>query len=144
VDDRDCGCTWAKLGFTRHVRDIRSFRKLTGEGITLVGSDLERVLDEVLPARYGGSALDYQFAEEEDERGFTRLILRVAPAIALGDEAEATDFVLKALDQTGSGGMLVQATWRQAGTLRIRRESPTVGGRGKVLPLDIRSRKKAS
>ena len=109
-----------------------------------MGSDLERVLDEVLPARYGGSALDYQFAEEEDERGFTRLILRVAPAIALGDEAEATDFVLKALDQTGSGGMLVQATWRQAGTVRIRRESPTVGGRGKVLPLDIRSRKKAS
>jgi hypothetical protein len=40
--------------------------------------------------------------------------------------------------------MLVQSTWRQAGTLRIRREAPAVGGRGKVLPLDIRRRAKAS
>lgn len=144
VDDRSCGCTWEQLGFPRHLREIRSFRKLTGEGVTLVGSDIERILDELLPARYGGSALDYQFTEEEDERGFTRLILRVSPAIALGDEAEATEFVLQALDGSGSGGMLVQSTWRQAGTLRIRREAPTVGGRGKVLPLDIRRRTKVS
>ena len=27
---------------------IRSFRKLTGEGVTLVGSEMERILDEVL------------------------------------------------------------------------------------------------
>ena len=120
-----------------------SFRKLTGEGITLVGSDIERILDELLPARYGGSALDYQFAEEEDERGFTRLILRVAPHIALGEEAAAVDFVLQALDRSGSGGRAVQATWRQAGTIRIRREPPTVGGRGKVQPLDMRSRARA-
>jgi hypothetical protein len=140
VSNRSCGCTWAQLGFPTHVSDIRSFRKLTGEGITLVGSDIERILDEMLPARYGGSALDYQFAEEEDEKGFTRLILRVAPHIALGDEGAATEFVLQALDQNGSGGRLVQATWRQAGTVRIRREPPTVGGRGKVQPLDMRSR----
>ena len=142
VNQRSCGCTWEKLGFPTHITDIRSFRKLTGEGITLVGSDIERIIDEVLPARYGGSALDYQFTEEEDEKGFTRLVLRVAPHIALGDEAAATDFVLNALDQ-GSGGRLVQATWRQAGTVRIRREPPTVGGRGKVQPLDMRSRVKA-
>ena len=142
VTNRSCGCKWEELGFPTHVTDIRSFRKLTGEGITLVGSDIERIIDEKLPARYGGSALDYQFTEEEDERGFTRLVLRVAPHIALGDEAAATDFVLNALDQ-GSGGRLVQATWRQAGTVRIRRESPTVGGRGKVLPLDMRGRAKA-
>lgn len=144
VEDRSCGCPWEQLGFPRHIREIRSFRKLTGEGVTLVGSDIERILDELLPARYGGSALDYQFTEEEDERGFTRLILRVAPSIALGSEAEATEFVLQALDRSGSGGMLVQSTWRQAGTLRIRREAPAVGGRGKVLPLDIRRRAKAS
>jgi hypothetical protein len=144
VSNRSCGCTWEQLGFPTHVSDIRSFRKLTGEGITLVGTDIERILDELLPARYGGSALDYQFAEEEDERGFTRLILRVAPHVALGDEAAAVDFVLQALDRSGSGGRAVQATWRQAGTVRIRREPPTVGGRGKVQPLDMRSRARAS
>jgi hypothetical protein len=143
VDTNSCGCEWERLGFPRHIRDIRSFRKLTGEGVTLVGSDIERILDELLPARYGGSALDYQFAEEEDERGFTRLILRVRPGIALGDEDAAVDFVLKALDRLGSHGSVVQYTWRKAGTLRIRREAPTTGGRGKLLPLDI-SRAKAS
>ena len=34
VDQRSCGCTWETLGFPTHLRDIRSFRKLTGEGVT--------------------------------------------------------------------------------------------------------------
>jgi hypothetical protein len=140
VDTRPCGCEWERLGFPQHIRDIRSFRKLTGEGVTLVGSDMERILDEFLPSRYGGSALDYQFAEEEDERGFTRLILRVAPTIALGDEGAVVEFVLNALDSLGSAGSVVQYTWRNAGTLRIRREAPTMTGRGKLLPLDMRAR----
>jgi hypothetical protein len=140
VDTQPCGCTWETLGFPVHIRDIRSFRKLTGEGVTLVGSDMERILDEVLPARFGGSALDYQFTEEEDERGFTRLILRVAPSIALGEEAEAIEFILQALERTGGGAAVAQSTWRQAGTLRIRREAPTMTGRGKLMPLDTRRR----
>jgi hypothetical protein len=140
VDTRPCGCPWETLGFPRHIRDIRSFRKLTGEGVTLVGSDMERILDELLPARFGGSALDYQFTEEEDDRGFTRLILRVAPGIALGEEAEALEFVLRSLEQTGGSAAVAQSTWRQAGTLRIRREAPTMTGRGKLMPLDIRKR----
>lgn len=142
VDTKSCGCEWERLGFPTHLRDIRSFRKLTGEGVTLVGSDMEKILDEVLPARYGGSALDYQFAEEEDERGFTRLILRIAPSIALGDERDVVEFVLNALDRLGSNGSVVQYTWRKADALRIRREAPTMTGRGKLMPLDIR--KKAS
>ena len=48
VDTQACGCRWKNSGFCSH-RDIRSFRKLTGEGMTLVGSDIERVLDEFLP-----------------------------------------------------------------------------------------------
>jgi len=140
VDTRPCGCTWETLGYPVHIRDIRSFRKLTGEGVTLVGSDMERILDDVLPKRFGGSALDYQFTEEEDEGGFTRLIVRVAPSIALGDEAEAIEFILRALEQSGGGAAVAQSTWRQAGTLRIRRETPTMTGRGKLMPLDIRKR----
>ena len=142
VNQRSCGCKWEQLGFRTHITEIRSFRKLTGEGMTMVGSDIERIIDELLPARFGGSSLDYQFAEEEDDRGFTRLVLRVAPGIALGDEGVATEFVLNAIDQ-GSAGRHTQATWRQAGTLRIRREAPTVGGRGKVHPIDMRSRIKS-
>ena len=140
VDRRPCGCTWEGLGFGTHLRDIRSFRKLTGEGVTLVGSDIERILDELLPAQYGGSALDYQFAEEEDERGFTRLTLRVAPQVTLPDESEVVEFVLRALNDAGGGSAVAQSLWRQAGTLRLRREQPAMTVRGKMLPLDLRSR----
>jgi hypothetical protein len=141
VDTRPCGCRWESLGFPEHIRDIRSFRKLTGEGVTLVGSDMERILDEVLPARFGGSALDYQFAEEEDERGFTRLTLRVAPSVTLDDEAAAIEVVLGALEHAGAGGLSAQSTYRQAGTLRIRREAPMITNRGKLLPLDVSARR---
>lgn len=141
VDTKPCGCLWESLGFPEHIREIRSFRKLTGEGVTLVGSDMERILDELLPARFGGSALDYQFVEEEDERGFTRLTLRVAPSVTLPNEAEAVEFVLNALEGSGAAGMLAQSTWRQAGTLRIKRETPTMTARGKLMPLDIGARR---
>ena len=140
VDRRPCGCTWETLGFGRHIREIRSFRKLTGEGVTLVGSDMERVLDELLPARFGGTALDYQFVEEEDGRGFTRLTLRVAPQVTLPDESEVVDFVLRALDGAGGGASVAQSIWRQAGTIRLRRETPTMTARGKMLPLDLSAR----
>ena len=136
VDTKPCGCEWERLGFPEHIRDIRSFRKLTGEGVTLVGSDMERILDDLLPARYGGSALDYQFAEEEDEQGFTKLVLRVAPSVALGDEQKAAEFVLGALAKLDAGGALARSTWRQADTIRIRRERPLMTGRGKLMPLD--------
>jgi hypothetical protein len=138
VDRRACGCKWETLGFPVHMSDIRSFRKLTGEGMTLVGSDIERVLDEFLPARYGGSALDYQFAEEEDSRGFTRLILRVAPDISVADEERMIEFVLDSLKQLGGAAAVTEATWRQAGTLSIRREAPAITARGKLIPLDFR------
>lgn len=72
------GCPLEDLGLTDHLRQVRSFSKLTGEGVTLIGSDVVHILEEVLPARYGGSPLDYQMMEVEDEDGFTRLWLLVS------------------------------------------------------------------
>ena len=74
VEERRCGCH-SKPRLPTHVRGVRSYKKLIGEGVTLVGSDMERVIERVLPARFGGSALDYQLAEEEDARGFTRILI---------------------------------------------------------------------
>jgi hypothetical protein len=101
---------------------------------------MERILDELLPARFGGSALDYQFAEEEDMSGFTRLTLRVAPHVVLPDEIEVVEFVLRALEKSGGGAALAQSLWRKAGTMRVRRERPTMTQRGKMMPLDLRTR----
>ena len=135
IDQRPCGCAWERLGYPTHLRGIRSFKKLTGEGITLVGSDVERVIDEVLPARFGGSPLDYQLEETEDERGFTQVVLRIAPHLPNVDEAAAVQLLLDALRRIDAGGASAANAWAQARTIRVRREAPHATARGKVMPL---------
>jgi hypothetical protein len=135
AEQRACGCPLEELGLTQHLLDIRSFRKLTGEGVTLVGSDMVRILEEVLPARFGGSALDYQLEEEETTEGFTRLALRISPRVNLADEAAVIDTVLEALARSGVAADVARSFWKGAGTFRVRREDPQATARGKQLPL---------
>ncbi len=137
VEERRCGCPLEELGFTTHVRDIRSFRKLTGEGITLIGSDMEQILDTVLPARFGGSLVDYQLWEEEDEQGLTRLSLVISPRVRIDDERAVIDTVLQALSRMNSGAEGARAIWAQAGSLRIKRAEPFWTSRGKLMPLHL-------
>jgi hypothetical protein len=137
VEERTCGCAWQELGFRTHLRGIRSFRKLTGEGMTLIGTDMIRILEEDLPRRFGGSPLDYQLLEEEDERGFTRLSIVVSPEVSLSNEADVIDVVLKALESAGHAAALSRTIWGQAQTLRVRRMKPVWTKRGKLMPLHI-------
>ena len=140
VEQRSCGCRWDAFGFHTHMRDIRSYRKLTGEGVTLIGSDMERILEEVLPARFGGTPIDYQLAEEEDEKGFTRLTLLVSPRVSITDESAVVATVLAALQKGDAGAGISGAIWQQAGSLRVRREEPHSTSRGKLMPLHVQSR----
>lgn len=147
IEKRSCGCPLEKLGFTEHLRHIRSFSKLTGEGGTLVGSEMVRVLEEVLPARFGGSPLDYQIIEEEDEHGFTRLSLVVHPKIHIQDDEVVINTVLDALKQNtlecGRGSTAAERTrsiWKQVNTLRVKRMAPILTVHGKMMPLHIAKR----
>jgi hypothetical protein len=140
VEQRSCGCPWDAFGFTTHIREIRSYRKLTGEGVTLIGSDMEHILEEVLPARFGGTPLDYQLAEEEDENGFTRLTILVSPRVTITDESAVVATVHAALQKGDAGSGISGAIWRQAGSLRVRREEPRSTSRGKLLPLHVEGR----
>jgi hypothetical protein len=140
VESRACGCPLEELGYTDHLREIRSFGKLTGEGITLVGSEMLGVLEEILPARFGGSPLDYQLVEEEDPEGFTRLTLRISPRIHLTDERLVTKTILDALAKSSVSADYARAIWAQAGTLRVVRAEPIWTARGKFLPLHVRRR----
>lgn len=140
LERRACGCPLEEYGFTHHLREVRSFGKLTGEGITLVGSDLVRILEEVLPERFGGGPLDYQLLEEEDDSSYSRIVLVVSPRVKIEDEGEVVETVLRAIAETGLAGRLAQATWRQAQSLRVRRADPVWTGRGKLLPLHLSRR----
>lgn len=137
VENRSCGCPLESYGYSEHIREIRSFRKLTGEGVTLVGSDMADVLENVLPARFGGTALDYQLVEEEDERGFTKLSLIVSPSIKIADEDGVIAAVLDALGQKSVADDLTRVIWSKAGTMRIKRMEPIRTARGKLMPLHL-------
>jgi hypothetical protein len=135
VEERRCGCPLDALGLHTHVRDVRSFKKLTAEGVTLVGSEMEHVLEHVLPARFGGTALDYQLVEEEDEQGFTRITLCVSPSVGPLDDAALTAAVLEGLERASISADLAVRLWNQTGAFRVRRVEPVVGARGKLQPL---------
>ena len=140
IETRSCGCLLESYGYTEHVRGIHSFRKLTGEGVTLVGSEMIHILEEVLPTRFGGSPLDYQLLEEEDEQGFTRLCLLISPLVGNVNEEAVIDTVLESLRRSSVSADLARHMWNQAKSLRIKRVQPIWTARGKLMPLHLSQR----
>lgn len=134
LERRTCGCQLEAAGFSDHIRQVRSARKLTGEGITLIGSDLLRIMEEVLPARFGGSLLDYQLVEEEDANGFTRMNLLVSPELQIADEGEPVRILLEALGKGELRADIARSVLAAAGSIRVRREKPVANARGKLPP----------
>jgi hypothetical protein len=137
IERRSCGCPLESYGYTDHLRHIRSFRKLTGEGVTLVGSEMVHILEEVLPSHFGGSPLDYQLLEEEDKQGFTRLSLLISPRVNIDDERVVIEAVLEALEQSSVAANLARAIWAEARTLRVKRMEPVWTAQGKLMPLHL-------
>jgi hypothetical protein len=140
IESRSCGCPLEVLGFADHVREIYSFRKLTGEGVTLVGSEMISILEEVLPARFGGGPMDYQLLEEEGQDGLTHLSLLVSPRVPLVDEQDVVQAVLDALGRSSTSADVARAIWSQAGSLRVQRREPILTERGKLLTLRLAQR----
>jgi phenylacetate-coenzyme A ligase PaaK-like adenylate-forming protein len=134
VERRSCGCPLEQYGYTEHIRHIRSFSKLAVEGVTLLGSEMVRVLEEVLPGRFGGSPLDYQLVEEEDDSGHTVLSILVSPMCNCAQENEVIEAVVKGLEQH-AGDEMIPAIWNQTQRLRVKRMQPILTQRGKMIPL---------
>ncbi len=142
VEERACGCELDSYGFHTHLRDIRSYSKLTGEGVTLIGSEVEKILETVLPARFGGSPLDYQLMESEDEQGLTRLYLIVSPRITLTDEQAAVEVLMDALGNSSGMAEAARSVWMRSETIKVKRMEPIWTRRGKMMPLHIEQRMK--
>lgn len=143
VERRDCGCALAKYGFTEHIHHIRSFEKLTGEGVTFVDTDFVRIIEDTLPRRFGGQSTDYQLVESEDERGLTRLNLFVSPRLGRLDEAGIASTFISELRRDGfspkcwlhAGSEML----RQAGAINVVRELPLTTRGGKIYPFFLKS-----
>lgn len=130
---RACGCPLEELGWEMHVHTIRSFEKLTAAGVSLLDTDVTRVLEEVLPARFGGSVSDYQLAETEDADGALLVRLRVHPRVGPLDEAAVAGAFRDALADGPGGERIAELQWRSAGLPRVERAPPAVSATGKVL-----------
>src|SRR5204862_2620758 len=65
VTRRACGCVLGELGLETHLHGIHSYEKLTSEGMTFADGALARLVEEVLPARFGGTPNEYQVVERE-------------------------------------------------------------------------------
>ena len=136
METRSCDCIFGQLGFDRHLHSIRSFDKLTGSGMTVVGSDFVRILEEVLPRRYGGAPTDYQLLEEEDSRGQTRLSLIISPAVGEVDERDVINTILVEMGRNDRIGALSASLWSQAEALCVKRMNP-IPRSGKVVTLEL-------
>jgi hypothetical protein len=137
VEERRCGCDLEAYGYTTHLRQIRSYSKLTSEGATLIGTEMVRILEELLPARFGGGPLDYQMMEEEDEKGLTYLSIVINPRLEIDSEAAVVEFVLGALRRSSPMADAARTIWQHAGTIQVKRMEPIWTGRGKLLPLHM-------
>jgi len=137
LERRECGCLFGELGFRQHLHTIRSFDKLTGQGMTFVGTDMVRIIEEALPERLGGVSTDYQMVEREDAEGQTRMELFISPDVGAVDEMLAVDLVLTALSQGSDTNRMMAAVWRERRVLKVRRERPQLTSGGKLLSLHI-------
>jgi hypothetical protein len=135
MEERDCGCLWQELGFITHLHTIRSYEKLTSEGVMFMGSMLHEVLEETLPSRFGGGPLDYQLVEQESG-GVARVSIVISPRIGPIDEEAVVDTVLKSLSFADWSRRQADL-WRQNGTLGVQRREPYATGAAKILPLHL-------
>jgi hypothetical protein len=137
LETRGCGCELGALGLTTQLSEIRSFEKLSTEGVAFLRTSLLHVIEAVLPSRFGGSSVDYQLLEEEAPDGVGRLVLRVSPSVGPVDEA-----TLRAafLDGLGSGGGVERhyaELLRRAGSVIVSRQPPLATAAGKVFPFHL-------
>ncbi|MGE0450107.1 MAG: hypothetical protein AB7Q29_11060 [Vicinamibacterales bacterium] len=136
LERRRCGCIWDTLGYTEHLHTVRSYEKLTSEGMHFIGADLIALIEDVLPGRFGGTATDYQFVEEEDQ-GLTRVSLIVSPRVGPVSEPAILETVLATLASFNLGHRMMAGIWRQSHTLRVVRREPYATKTGKIHTLHV-------
>lgn len=111
----------------------RSYEKLTAGGMIFLDTDVIRVLEEVLPARFGGGPTDFQLVEDEAEGGAPRLQLRVHPGLGPLDPSAMAETFLAAIGHGSGVERVMGLVWREGHFLRVEREAPLATASGKIL-----------
>ncbi len=138
IERRSCGCPLEKLGWGTHMHSIRSSEKLTCGGMNFIDSEIIRVLDEILPARFGGGPGDYQLVEEENRSGEPVLRLLARPSLGPIDESSLVEAFLCGVGSGEEVRSVMGSAWRRANIVRVERKDPLPTPSGKILHLHVR------
>ena len=107
--------------------------KLTAAGTTLLDVDIVRILEQDLPQAFGGTAMDYQLVEEEQENGEPSIRLIVAPCVGCLDENEVARAFRQAVAAAGGAEHVMMRIWEEGRTLHVERRTPYATPSGKIL-----------
>jgi hypothetical protein len=122
-----------QLGWLRHLSAIRSYEKLTAHGMTFLDSDVIRVLEQTLPARFGGGPNDYQMVESAGPDGAPSLILRMHPRLPICRAQDVARAFVDAIAAGDGAQRLMGQVWLDAGAVKVVREPPAASAGGKIL-----------
>lgn len=135
------GCEFSDIGFDTCISQIRSYEKLTGEGVTFVDTDFIRIIEKDLPRKFGGCSTDYQLIQEEDGKGLNRLRLIISPKLGqIDEESVVQEFIELLKNSENSPESWAQSgtvMWNQARMVRVRRDYPVATRSGKILPFHL-------
>jgi hypothetical protein len=134
--ETNCGCGALPEAFRSHLHTIRSYEKLTSEGMSFLGTDLLTLVEDVLPSRFGGHPTDYQLLERE-KAGIPKVSLVVSPAIGDLDRDEVGRAVLEFLRDRGLAERMMSDLLAESRTLEVVRSDPRPTPGGKIPPLRL-------
>lgn len=135
VEERPCGCALDGLGWRVRLHTIRSFEKLTTSGMTFLDREVIPVLEEWLPATFGGGPTDYQLVEDSLPSGEARVRLLVHPSVGPLDPRVVAEAFLTRISAGSGAERVMGLVWREAGVLRVERRPPITTPAGKILHL---------
>ncbi|HEX8207562.1 MAG TPA: hypothetical protein VF587_15980 [Solirubrobacteraceae bacterium] len=136
VETGPCGCPLGELGLTTRIHTVRSWEKLTTEGMTFTSSYTLRLVEEVLPERFGGGPTDYQLVEDRSGP-LSKIRLLVSPRVGPADATAVREAALEELGADGPSGRFMAESWRAAGLPEVERREPYATRRPKILPLHV-------
>jgi hypothetical protein len=132
ITRRQCGCSLERYGWHTHVHSVSSSEKFTCEGMSFPQAAIVRIVEEVLPARFGGNSTHYQLVEGHDEKGLTVLNLLVHPSVGTIDEQALVAVFYDALDPAGGVETIMKGLWREARLIQVMRRPPFTTSSGKI------------
>jgi hypothetical protein len=136
VEDGPCGCPLGELGLTTRLHTIRSWEKLTTEGMTFTAAMTVRLVEDLLPRRFGGGPTDYQLVEDRSGP-LSKVVIVVSARVGPLDATAVREAALDALAEGGRGPAQMASSWRAAGLPHVERREPYATGRPKILPVHV-------